>query len=288
MQTNFTPADARHLLDSSRSHPGRALLTFAFTLLGLLTVLVVGFSGERLSWPTWVTAVVPWAIIFVLVSLSWRRTARRRRTMQRLEKIIEATEEGRWQDVGEMSRAMLVRPLAPSPVRNQVLLLLAGASERRGAVEAAEVLYNAVRDEPGVDVIQRSQATLGLASALLRVEQLTDAVRLLDSLRKIELPPGLQAGVEMVRLFQEVLMGHFEAAAASVDARRPLFRRQLSTRAGFGYGLFAVALDALGRHDAAAAHWRDATLLMKPQSLTERFEVLRGVAGRYPAAESPI
>ena len=102
------------------------------------------------------------------------------------------------------------------------------------------------------------------------------------------LPGVLRAQIELLMLFREVTMGQSASAVARAEERRQLFREHLSTRAGYGYALLAVAFDTAGRPDAARQYWHDATLLVPEAELLERFEELAAMKGKYPEAERTL
>ena len=80
-------------------------------------------------------------------------------------------------------------------------------------------------------------------------------------------------------------MGQAADALEKAEERTKLFRDYLSTRAGYGYALLAAAFDRAGRTDSAGKYWHDATILVSPGELLERFGELKTVADKYPSAE---
>jgi len=123
---------------------------------------------------------------------------------------------------------------------------------------------------------------------MLRTGQTADAVALIDRLIRADIPEALKAQIELVALFREIVMGQSQDYLARAGERRRLFREYLSTRAGYGYGLLAVAFDRASQPHEAGRHWHDATLLVCPADLLGRFSELGPVASRYPSAEVPL
>ncbi|MHC4795756.1 MAG: hypothetical protein ACYTF1_03845, partial [Planctomycetota bacterium] len=93
------------------------------------------------------------------------------------------------------------------------------------------------------------------------------------------------AQVELLSLFREVIMGQAAEGLEHAEQRSKLFRDHLSTRAGFGYGLLAAAYDRADRPGKAKKYWHDATMLVRPGELIERFSELKAISEKYPATE---
>ncbi len=284
----MTRETAEQLIAASRPPAGRRLANSLILPMMMLVFLFMAMGRGPFAQSTLASIIVPWALVIGLISWRWILVRRQRETIRQITQASEAAEMNEWSRVGEIVRALLTRGVGSEGVRAQAMLLLAGSTERAKQYDVSELLFETILRERRADALQLHQATIGLAAVKLRSEQLTDAVQILDRLRKVELPGTLRAGVELVRLFQEVLMGHYDVAVSTVETRKPLFRRHLSTRAGYGYALYAAATHALGRVEEAAAWWRDATLLLRPQVLVERYDLLGPVAQQYPASEIPI
>ena len=100
----------------------------------------------------------------------------------------------------------------------------------------------------------------------------------IDQLARQDWPRTWKAHLELVRLFREVVMGQYDDVVASAGSRRELFRECLSTRSGYGYGLMALGYHHRGRADIAGRLWHDATLLIAPGKLLDRFPMLAELA----------
>lgn len=287
MPPDVSLSEAQRLVSASR--PTRSYpLVHALAILTALGLLAwTAIVGESYFGSPWLALAVPWLIVMTMLLWRWGRLRQQRRSMQTLARAAEAAEMNDWTGVLPHVRTVLAQAIRQQPIRTQALLLYAGAAERQRNFEVSEYVFEAILREHAGDAVQLHQATLGLAGTKLRSEQLTDAVTMLDRLRRVELPSILRAGVELMRLFQEVYMGHHDLALATMEQRRSLFRRYLSTRAAYGYALFAAALHGQGRADEAASCWRDATLLMRPHRLVERYDLLRVIDQHYPASEWP-
>ena len=83
-------------------------------------------------------------------------------------------------------------------------------------------------------------------------------------------------------------MGQAAGGIERADQRRDLFRAHLGTRAGYGYGLLAMAFDRAEQPDNARKEWYNATLLLGAKELIARFRELEPIARKYAAAENPV
>ncbi len=173
-------------------------------------------------------------------------------------------------------------------IRTQSLLALAVVAETDQHYEASQRIYEHILEIGIGGPLQRHSAEVALAAAMLRNGQTTDAVTLINRLSLQNLPEPLKAQVELLTLLREIMMGHGDEAVLRVDQRKELFRCHLSTRAAYGYALFAAAFDRVRRPEAAGRWWHDATLLMTVPELLRWCPELKTVAGRYPAVESPL
>lgn len=141
------------------------------------------------------------------------------------------------------------------------------------------------------------QVKLQRVNAALCADHLADAD---DALRKLRgtvepLPDGtLTAGYRLARLVQDVRTGHFaDAAQHAEDTARDL--RPLGVHAGYGYGLLAYCQHQLAlrnddadvaaqQHGDAQRYWDQATLLIPPAALAQRY---RELSGMDPATPTP-
>jgi len=255
-----------------------ALMT---ALVGLLAILVL---GRRLGLDPALGAATATCLLAVLFFLGILAGRRRRRVheaiMQAWEKLQVDEEEAAF----ALLEPVLNQPIHSSSDRGQALLTLAELAEYQHQHDSAAALYYGILEQGVGEIPQRQQAILGLASSKLFTHELTDAVTLLGRLEQAPMEPGFRAAYDLIRLHQQVLMGHYQDAVQDVDQRRALFRRHLSTQAGYAYGLFASALHQLGRKVEAAKLWLDATTLIPGQQLISRYDFLGPMSREYPAA----
>ncbi|MFQ5502232.1 MAG: hypothetical protein ACE5EQ_08005 [Phycisphaerae bacterium] len=258
-----------------------------YGLMGLATgaFLIPAFQGEESDIPRWILYTLPWGVVFGMLVFRWivvRREVRHRRA------ISEAWDHSRlcdWSMVEQSLEGLMDRPIRSASDRCQVFVLMAGLAEQSGLYGPATHIYERLLVERIGDGYQLQQAQLALTSAKLRNEELTDGVRMLDRLEKVPMPLALRAVHDLIRLYQQVFMGHFENAVKDLQERHELFRRYLSTRAGYGYALFSTALHQLGRPEEASRLWLDATALIPAARLVQEYKCLEAVSNAYPATE---
>lgn len=273
------------LIGSSR--PRRALLRGPnLALLGLGVLLGAYLADPEVfsntGLPAW---LLPQIVVIVLAGLILRAVMKQRRLARLTLASFEAVQLREWDRAGEVLVRLLRNPLSNAQVRAELLLALASVAEARHQYEAAQRVYEALLAEGTADPIQLHTTRVALAGVMLRTGQTADAVDLIDRLARAELPGPMQAQVELLSLFREVAMGQAAGGIDEAEPRRELFRLYLSTRAGFGYGLLAAAFDRANQPEKARGYWHDATLLIRPKELLERFGELAPVAAKYPAAE---
>jgi hypothetical protein len=258
-------------------------------LLGLSMLLGALWADPRLlprmgpgAW------MLPQIVILGLAGvLAW--TVRRQKRLGRLfDDAIEAVQLRRWEMAEGLLRAILSRPMNQRLVRAESLLALGRVAEAERGYDAAQRVYEALLREGVADPLQMHMARVALAGAMLRTGQVADAVALTDKLQRSGLEGLLKAQVELLALLRDVVMGQVESGVEHAVERRALFREHLGTRAAYGYALLAAAFDRAGQTESARSHWYDATLLVKPAELLGRYDEVKGVAARYPAAEWAI
>lgn len=254
----------------------------------VLGVMLIGTQGPKWGLPPGLSVLVPFLVLGGLVVASWTRARRQQRCRERIEAAWEAIQLEAWQEAGEALISVLGSPMPTQADRGKAFLSLATIAEQTQDWDAAALIYERMAILRAGDARQLQTAQISLAAAKLRNEELTDALDMIGRLEQLPMPNALRAGLVLVRLFQQVFMGHYEDAVDDWEERRAMFRRFLSTRAAEGYALLASAFHQLRHTDKAAALWRDATLLMKPERLIKTFSIVEPVAEAYPAEEHPV
>jgi tetratricopeptide (TPR) repeat protein len=235
--------------------------------------------------PTWIW---PHIFLLILLALIVRVGLRQRRQSRLILEGFESLQLHEWDKARAALTRLLSQPIRHAQARAEALLGLAGLAEVDHSYDAAQRIFEAVLDEAVASPVQLLMARVSLAAVMLRTGQTADAVDLIDRINRSSLPESLRAQVEMLNLFREVTMGQSAHAIEQADYRRGLFRQHLSTRAGYGYALLAAAFDQGGQPEAAQRYWQDATLLVRPEELLERFVELKPIAARYAAAERAL
>jgi uncharacterized protein HemY len=260
----------------------------------LILLLIGAMLGGLLANPKGLTddsllqLLVPQALLVTLAVWMWSRARRQQRTAAAMTAAWEAVQLKDWGRAEAQIVTLLHRPIRPGPSRLQSLMVLAAVAESQKQYAVSQHILESILQEPILDRSVYYAARIALAGTLLRTHQLTDAVRMIDKLAREELPDAVRAQVELLSLFRGVYMGQVEDAIERADERRTLFRRHLSTRAGYGYALLAAAFERADQTDRAAQFWRDATLLLSPTDILDRFGEVATVAKKYPATEWPV
>jgi hypothetical protein len=254
-------------------------------MAAVILTLLMSLMGSRWAVPNAVELTLPPVVLLVFLTTGWLAGRRRRNRRDALSAAWEHVQFEDSQAAQVELRKILRRPIYLPSDRGQAFLTLAAVCEQLARFESAGYVYESMLLQRVGDISQLQEAQIKLAGAKVRSDELTDAVTLIGRLAQIPLPPPFKAMFDLVRLFQRIFMGHYEDAIQDMDELRPLFRRQLSTRAGLGYGLFAGAMHRLGRGVEAARLWHDATVLVRPEKLVKEYPLLRDVSEKYPAAE---
>ncbi len=266
-----------------RSHAAAAMVAVAI-LLGVAVFLpgVREWSGGRMAG---IAYLLPWLFLALLLGAGWL-AARRVRSMRRsVSRAWEAAQLEEWDVLAQGLRGLLQKPIRGSGERGQVLHMLGSLVEHQGSYALAARTYERMLTERIGDAYLLQSTQLSLVYCKLRSDELTDAIRMLDRLEQVPMPDALRARFEWIRLFQRVYMGHDRDALERLDERVPLFRRQLSTRAGFPYALAASALHRQNRPAEAEKFWSDATALIPADRLMNDYPMCRETGVTYPAVE---
>ncbi len=131
------------------------------------------------------------------------------------------------------------------------------------------------------------RSEVGMAEAKLRCEQLTDANTTISRLVCRHLPQPWRSRVSLLKCLQHLYMGHGQEVVDRSNELCHEFREHLGVEAGYGYGLLAAALDKAGEAAQALKYWSDATVLIRPERLVQRYPELRSLAGKYGASPWP-
>lgn len=263
------------------------LLAFGMAIGALLALLILPVLAPRVGLPADAGTLAGAVMMTAAGFTAWGLGRRQRKCRAWLSRTWELVQLEEWEQAAILLDRGLSRPIIASADRMQAFMLLAAVAENEGAWEAAVAVYEALLLRGIYDPIAIHKTQIALAAAKIHTQQLTDAVNLLAQIEQQALPPELRAAVDLVRLFQQVFMGHHQDAVQNMEERRELYRRVLSTAAGYGYALLAVALHNLGRTADAARLWADATTLVRADRLVAYYPIIRIVSAAHPATERP-
>ncbi|MGQ9648882.1 MAG: tetratricopeptide repeat protein [Phycisphaerae bacterium] len=268
------------------SRPLRGLHGSRMVLLGIGLLLGAALARPEYlaqgSIPLWVW---PHVVLLFIVAVILLKLLRQQRQARLTLAAFESLQLQEWEQARRHLVKLLTRPVNHAPARTEALLGLGSLAEIGHDYDAAQQVYQAILDEAVANPVQLLMTRIALAATLLRTGQTADAVDMVDRLARTSLPDSLKAHVEMVSLFREIVMGHAADGLAKADYRRALFREHLGTRAGYGYALLAAAYDQANLPSLAQKCWEDATLLVRADTLVERFGELTSVAARYVPVE---
>ena len=267
------------------SQPKRRLTRISiFILIGLgllLWSLLVGAGSER---GEFVSLVLLWILLIGLLVNIFINAARRQGLARWSRKAADLCLLERWEEAIEPLRKVLNRPVNLPQIRYQGLLELAGVAEHTGKVDQARQIYRAIGQEQPHGLLGRL-ALMGEAVVLLKMDHLADAETVIRQLELSAEGPGLKSLVLLARMYQQIKTGHYSEALEDESNKCELARLGLSTKAGYVYGLLGLAhINQTKNEEQAKKYWRQATMLIRPGNLVEKFPELAQLEQAYPSA----
>lgn len=214
-----------------------------------------------------------------------------RRKRQAFHYVEQAHQFSRLMDVPAASEHLdlcLTNRSCPRSARAMGLVELGHMCLAANQPRLAEIAFESALDHK--DALNQEwlcRSEVGLAEAKLRSEQLTDANTTISRLICRHLPQPWQSRVSLLTCLQRLYMGHAHEVVAKSNELWQEFREHLGVEAGYGYGLLAVALDRGGQAGKALKFWSDATTLIRPERLVQRYPELRSLAAKYGASPWP-
>lgn len=247
-------------------------------------------SPGLLGLPSWCSNLAPLVLVLWVVGLGRWELRRQIRQARRWTRAHEAVLQEQWPAACDALTDLLSKPVDNPGLRAQGLLGLAAVTDHCEDYRSSQVIYELLVEDPTTQPIQRHTAAVGLAAAMLRNDELTDAVALIDRLSRSarEAPKPWRAQVELLCLFREAVMGQYDDILATSQERAELFRDGLSARSGYGYALLALGHHRRGLSEQAERFWQDATLLIPADKLRRRFPMLSELDRAYPSCETPL
>lgn len=285
------PLDA-HSVDErlAATEPTRreTYILYVLVMAIIAAMMILPAYGEDLGLPSAVGVLLLLLMIFLLLGIGWMASRRHKACREDVIRAWEHVRLEEWGAAGQVLDRVMQRPIRSVADRAEAFLLLGAVAEHEGYHDGAAQIYEALALRQIGAPSQLHQARIALAAVKIHNQELTDAIDLLARLEQVPMPDGLRAGLDLVRLFQQVFMGQSADAVQDLPRRREFFRRQLSTQAGYGYALLATALHHLDRREEAAKLWADATALIAPGKLVKEYSCVTPVAKSYPATERPL
>jgi tetratricopeptide (TPR) repeat protein len=273
----------------SATEPSQRNVYILYAVVGLIVSCLVFLPafGPRWGLPEELGVLLVVSLMSVLMLTGWFAGRRQRACRRAAVEAWERVQLDDWDGAEAVLDGLMCDGIRSGSDRGQAFMLLAAVAEHKGRYGEAAQIYETLLLRRIGDALHLQQAQISLAAAKLRNQELTDAVNLLGRLEQLPMPRSLAAALDVVRLYQQVFMGHYEDAVEELEERRALHRRHLSTHAAYGYGLMAAALHHLGRSSEAARQWSDATTLIPAERLVKEYEMLTPVLQAYPATRRP-
>lgn len=194
---------------------------------------------------------------------------------------------------GMRLQMLLSAPMYAPELRARAILLIAVLLGRHYRYEESIAVCNSLLDENVLAVPSQITVKLTRVMAMLHADQLYDADRAINELRKLidrGDSPGPSTAAAMLRwveIFRDVKTGHSQEAVDAFLVSRDMMRDVLGHRMGEVYALIASAYDRLGDADQAAKYFADATAIWPLAELQSRYPQVNDISPRYTPTYAP-
>ncbi len=290
-EVNFTD-----LIASSR--PGRKLTKIGtFILIGFILLIWSLFTSAETEQGRLIHMLLSLAIL-VGLGISVIRSVTRRKVLAKCsQQASDLCLQEKWSQAIEPLRRLLAKPVPSAQIRYQGLLELAGVAEHTERLEGAAEIYEAITQEQPQGLLG-SLALIGKAIVLLKLDQLADADAIIRRLEVSVQSRSLKSLVVLARLYQQIKTGHYAEALADKSSKCELARVGMSTKAAYVYALLALGCrrqemaasveQAAGESPVTGCEaellWQQATMLLGPDILLEKFPELAELKEAYASA----
>ena len=291
-EVNFTD-----LIGSSR--PRRRLTKIGtFILIGFILLIWSLLTSSETEQGQLIRMLLSLAVL-VGLGISVISSITRRKCLAKCsQQASDLCLQEKWSQAIEPLRRLLGKPVPLAQIRYQGLLELAGVAEHTGQLKGATEIYEAIaREQP--QGLLGSLALIGKAIVLLKLDQLADADTIIRRLEVSVESRSLKSLVLLGRLYQQIKTGHYADALTESSNKCELARTGMSSKAAYVYALLGLAY----RHqemsvssDNSAGNspesgggnaevlWQQATMLLGPDILVEKFPELAELKENYPSA----
>ena len=285
------------LIASSR--PRRKLTKIGtFILIGFVLLIWSLLAAPDTERGQLVPLLLSLAILIGLGTSIITSTRRRKGLAKWSRQASDLCLEEKWSQAIEPLRQLLGKPVPLAQIRYQGLLELAGVAEHTGQLAGATEIYEAIAQEQSQGLLG-SLALVGKAIVLLKLDQLADADIIIRRLEVSVQSRSLKSLVLLGRMYQQIKTGHYADALAESSDKCELARIGMSTKAAYVYALLGLACrrqemstsndqetcespGASGKN--AEVFWEQATMLLGPDILAEKFPELIELKEAYPSA----
>ncbi len=293
----MTEVDFTDLIASSRPRHKLTkmgtLILVGFVLLILSLLTARDSEGGRLV-PTLLSLAILLALGISIITNATRRKGLAKWSRQASDLCLQE----KWSQAIEPLRQLLCKPVPLAQIRYQGLLELAGVAEHTGQLAGATRIYEAIAREQAQGLLG-SLALVGEAIVLLKLDQLTDADSIIRRLEVGVESRSLKSLVLLARLYQQIKTGHYADALTESSNKCELARIGMSTKAAYVYALLGLACrrqemsgssdqeaseGPAASGDKAEAFWQQATMLLGPDILVEKFPELTELKEAYASA----
>ena len=287
----FSPPDSEqfeaHLQAYPTNPPGKWQLRAPL-------LVAAGLLGISLATTGWLSAVLPWIGLAWLMGHNWVRTQRAVSLETQVRRTQESAMQRRYPQALREAWRILPQAVPAPALHSQTVATIAHCLDSLNHFDAAIIGYDYLleRMSPGEPIT--THIGVSRANAVLGADRLSDAD---DSIRRLrgaveQFPDTtISAAYRLAQLTQQVRTHHFNEAVSEngdlIEALRPL-----GVEAGYGHALLALCHykqtqapnldgDELNTNHEQAKHWwTNATLLLPPETLAQRYPELKTLTER--------